>query len=158
MEFIRAVPTTDDTDASRTRRRLISATTRCSVTVSRTASLTCTSQLLAERPDSRPYDPTRRKSYLAFQAEHALTCRVRTESGDCNSAIHSATATATRRHNQANPVTPKGYNPTFDLWSTAALTTAADPANRPNSVDQKLVSALSHARRLTQTPYNFADG
>ena len=25
--------------------------------------------------------------------------------------------------NQADPVTPKGYNPTFDLWSTAGLTT-----------------------------------
>jgi type II secretory pathway pseudopilin PulG len=24
--------------------------------------------------------------------------------------------------NQADPVTPKGYNPTFDLWSTAGLT------------------------------------
>jgi type II secretory pathway pseudopilin PulG len=25
--------------------------------------------------------------------------------------------------NQADPATPKGYNPTFDLWSTAGLTT-----------------------------------
>jgi prepilin-type N-terminal cleavage/methylation domain-containing protein len=29
--------------------------------------------------------------------------------------------------NQANPVTPKGYNPTFDLWSTTGLTTAGQP-------------------------------
>jgi hypothetical protein len=29
--------------------------------------------------------------------------------------------------NQADPTTPKGYNPTFDLWSTAGLTT-----NPPN--------------------------
>jgi hypothetical protein len=25
--------------------------------------------------------------------------------------------------NQADPATPKGYNPTFDLWSTSGLTT-----------------------------------
>jgi type II secretory pathway pseudopilin PulG len=30
--------------------------------------------------------------------------------------------------NQADPVTPKGYNPTFDLWSTAGLTN-----NPPNT-------------------------
>ena len=29
--------------------------------------------------------------------------------------------------NQADPVTPKGYNPTFDLWSTTGLTTAGQP-------------------------------
>jgi len=28
--------------------------------------------------------------------------------------------------NQADPVTPKGYNPTFDLWSTAGGTTTGD--------------------------------
>ena len=28
--------------------------------------------------------------------------------------------------NQADPVTPKGYNPTFDLWSTASGTTTND--------------------------------
>ena len=28
--------------------------------------------------------------------------------------------------NQADPVTPKGYNPTFDLWSTAGGTTSSD--------------------------------
>jgi prepilin-type N-terminal cleavage/methylation domain-containing protein len=28
--------------------------------------------------------------------------------------------------NQADPVTPKGYNPTFDLWSTAGGTTTTD--------------------------------
>src|SRR5438876_3676887 len=28
--------------------------------------------------------------------------------------------------NQADPVTPKGYNPTFDLWSTTGGTTAND--------------------------------
>jgi type II secretory pathway pseudopilin PulG len=31
--------------------------------------------------------------------------------------------------NQADPVTPKGYNPTFDLWSTSGLT--ADPPGPP---------------------------
>ena len=29
--------------------------------------------------------------------------------------------------NQADPTTPKGYNPTFDLWSTSGLTTAGQP-------------------------------
>jgi type II secretory pathway pseudopilin PulG len=32
--------------------------------------------------------------------------------------------------NQANPTT-KGYNPTFDLWSTAAYTPAASPTSTP---------------------------
>jgi type II secretory pathway pseudopilin PulG len=31
--------------------------------------------------------------------------------------------------NQADPITPKGYNPTFDLWSTSSLTT--DPPGTP---------------------------
>jgi type II secretory pathway pseudopilin PulG len=36
--------------------------------------------------------------------------------------------------NQADPVTPKGYNPTFDLWSTAGLT--ANPGSPdPNNPD-----------------------
>ena len=68
--------------------------------------------------------------------------------------------------------TTKGYNPTFDLWSTQAGTTSAsDP--RQKSVDQKLVGAVTAGRfcetrilrqrrlpmaTLTQTPYNFADG
>jgi type II secretory pathway pseudopilin PulG len=30
--------------------------------------------------------------------------------------------------NQADPATPKGYNPTFDLWSTAGLTTTGQPS------------------------------
>ncbi len=30
--------------------------------------------------------------------------------------------------NQADPVTPKGYNPTFDLWSTAGTSNATDAA------------------------------
>ena len=33
--------------------------------------------------------------------------------------------------NQADPVTPKGYNPTFDLWSTAGLTT---PPGNPDTI------------------------
>ena len=57
--------------------------------------------------------------------------------------------------NQADPGTAKGYNPTFDLWSTAGLTTARRRPSRPKSVDQKLVVRCTHARRLTQTPYNF---
>jgi len=32
--------------------------------------------------------------------------------------------------NQADPVTPTGYNPTFDLWSTAGLT--ANPSPSPS--------------------------
>ena len=37
--------------------------------------------------------------------------------------------------NQADPVTPKGYNPTFDLWSTAGiapLPTPTPPATQQN--------------------------
>jgi type II secretory pathway pseudopilin PulG len=30
--------------------------------------------------------------------------------------------------NQADPTTPKGYNPTFDLWSTSGLTTNPPPS------------------------------
>ncbi|HEY2142945.1 MAG TPA: type II secretion system protein [Candidatus Udaeobacter sp.] len=30
--------------------------------------------------------------------------------------------------NQADPITPKGYNPTFDLWSTAGLTANPPPS------------------------------
>jgi type II secretory pathway pseudopilin PulG len=33
--------------------------------------------------------------------------------------------------NQADPVTPKGYNPTFDLWSTTGLTT--NPGGTPDT-------------------------
>jgi type II secretory pathway pseudopilin PulG len=35
--------------------------------------------------------------------------------------------------NQADPVTPKGYNPTFDLWSTVGLTTNP-PGNPPDNI------------------------
>jgi len=34
--------------------------------------------------------------------------------------------------NQADPNTPKGYNPTFDLWSTAGLT--ATPGGTPDTI------------------------
>jgi len=38
--------------------------------------------------------------------------------------------------NQADPVTPKGYNPTFDLWSTAG--TAPSPTPTPPAKQQDL--------------------
>jgi type II secretory pathway pseudopilin PulG len=38
--------------------------------------------------------------------------------------------------NQADPVTPKGYNPTFDLWSTAGV--AASPTPAPPATQQDL--------------------
>jgi type II secretory pathway pseudopilin PulG len=38
--------------------------------------------------------------------------------------------------NQADPVTPKGYNPTFDLWSTAG--TAPSPTPTPPATQQDL--------------------
>ena len=47
-----------------------------------------------------------------------------------------------------------GYNPTFDLWSTADLTTGNDS----DQVDQKLVGATA-GRAITgvclQTPYSL---
>src|SRR5260370_25648754 len=38
--------------------------------------------------------------------------------------------------NQADPVTPKGYNPTFDLWSTAGI--APSPTPTPPATQQDL--------------------
>jgi len=38
--------------------------------------------------------------------------------------------------NQADPVTPKGYNPTFDLWSTAGVAPSPTPA--PPATQQDL--------------------
>jgi prepilin-type N-terminal cleavage/methylation domain-containing protein len=38
--------------------------------------------------------------------------------------------------NQADPVTPKGYNPTFDLWSTSGI--AASPTPTPPATQQNL--------------------
>jgi general secretion pathway protein G len=38
--------------------------------------------------------------------------------------------------NQADPITPKGYNPTFDLWSTAGV--APSPTPTPPSTLQNL--------------------
>ena len=38
--------------------------------------------------------------------------------------------------NQADPLTPKGYNPTFDLWSTAGV--AASPTPSPPATQQGL--------------------
>jgi len=35
--------------------------------------------------------------------------------------------------NQADPVTPKGYNPTFDLWSTVGLT-SSPPGTPPDTI------------------------
>jgi type II secretory pathway pseudopilin PulG len=37
--------------------------------------------------------------------------------------------------NQADPVTPKGYNPTFDLWSTAGTAPSPTPAPPANQQD-----------------------
>ena len=38
--------------------------------------------------------------------------------------------------NQADPITPKGYNPTFDLWSTAGVASSPTPA--PPATQQDL--------------------
>ena len=38
--------------------------------------------------------------------------------------------------NQADPITPKGYNPTFDLWSTAGVAPSPTPA--PPATQQDL--------------------
>ena len=54
--------------------------------------------------------------------------------------------------NQADPST-KGYNPTFDLWSTAGLTTSRRNRHSHATVDQKLVAV----GRFCETPSGNAD-
>jgi prepilin-type N-terminal cleavage/methylation domain-containing protein len=65
------------------------------------------------------------KSYMAFKPNMLLpaggTGRVTAISDPFGYSYGYSTA------NQADPVTPKGYNPTFDLWSTTGLTTAGQP-------------------------------
>jgi prepilin-type N-terminal cleavage/methylation domain-containing protein len=61
------------------------------------------------------------KSYMAFKPNMLLPAggigRVTAIADPFGNSYGYSTA------NQADPVTPKGYNPTFDLWSTAGLTT-----------------------------------
>jgi prepilin-type N-terminal cleavage/methylation domain-containing protein len=61
------------------------------------------------------------KSYMAFKPNMLLppggTGAVTAIADPFGNSYGYSTA------NQADPVTPKGYNPTFDLWSTAGLTT-----------------------------------
>jgi prepilin-type N-terminal cleavage/methylation domain-containing protein len=61
------------------------------------------------------------KSYMAFKPNMLLpaggTGAVTAIADPFGTSYGYSTA------NQADPVTPKGYNPTFDLWSTAGLTT-----------------------------------
>jgi general secretion pathway protein G len=65
------------------------------------------------------------KSYMAFKPNMLLpaggTGTVTAISDPFGYSYGYSTA------NQADPVTPKGYNPTFDLWSTTGLTTAGQP-------------------------------
>ena len=65
-----------------------------------------------------------RKSYLTFKPNMLLPAggsgTVTAISDPFGNSYGYSTA------NQADPVTPKGYNPTFDLWSTAGGTTASD--------------------------------
>jgi prepilin-type N-terminal cleavage/methylation domain-containing protein len=65
------------------------------------------------------------KSYMAFKPNMLLpsggTGTVTAISDPFGNSYGYSTA------NQADPVTPKGYNPTFDLWSTTGLTTAGQP-------------------------------
>ena len=64
------------------------------------------------------------KSYMAFKPNMLLpaggTGPVTAISDPFGNSYGYSTA------NQADPVTPKGYNPTFDLWSTAGGTTTSD--------------------------------
>ena len=65
------------------------------------------------------------KSYMAFKPNMLLpaggTGTVTAISDPFGYSYGYSTA------NQADPVTPKGYNPTLDLWSTTGLTTAGQP-------------------------------
>lgn len=65
------------------------------------------------------------KNYMAFQPKMLLpaggTGTVTAIADPFGNSYGYSTA------NQADPATPKGYNPTFDLWSTAALTTTPSP-------------------------------
>ena len=72
------------------------------------------------------------KSYMAFKPNMLLpaggTGTVTAIADPFGNSYGYSTA------NQADPVTPKGYNPTFDLWSTAGLTTT------PGTLTQSLRS------------------
>jgi type II secretory pathway pseudopilin PulG len=69
------------------------------------------------------------KSYMTFTAKMLLpaggTGTVTAIADPFGNSYGYSTA------NQADPVTPKGYNPTFDLWSTAGLTNSP-----PSAADQ----------------------
>jgi len=71
------------------------------------------------------------KSYMTFTAKMLLpaggTGTVTAIADPFGNSYGYSTA------NQADPVTPKGYNPTFDLWSTSGLTTNP-PGTPPDTI------------------------
>jgi prepilin-type N-terminal cleavage/methylation domain-containing protein len=74
------------------------------------------------------------KSYMAFKPNMLLPAggsgTVTAISDPFGNSYGYSTA------NQADPVTPKGYNPTFDLWSTAGV--APSPTPNPPATQQDL--------------------
>ena len=68
------------------------------------------------------------KSYMAFKPNMLLPAggsgTVTAISDPFGNSYGYSTA------NQADPVTPKGYNPTFDLWSTAGVMSTANPPDQ----------------------------
>ena len=82
-------------------------------------------------PPSQPQPP---RSYFAFKPNMLFpddqTQNVQYVRDPFRNSYGYSTA------NQADPTTPKGYNPTFDLWSTAGI--AASPTPSPPAVQQNL--------------------
>ena len=85
-------------------------------------------QLSGDTNANRQIDPSETgRSYFAFKANMLLpappsTANVTAIRDPFGNSYGYSTA------NQADPQTPKGYNPTFDLWSTAGLTTDPPPS------------------------------
>ena len=73
------------------------------------------------------------KSYYAVQAEHAVACRSNAGTVHCNSGSVRQQLRLLDCESKSNPAIQTGYNPTFDLWSTADVTTAANAADQNRS-------------------------
>jgi type II secretory pathway pseudopilin PulG len=82
-------------------------------------------------PPSQPQPP---RSYFAFKPNMLFpgdqTQNVQYLEDPFSNSYGYSTA------NQHDPITPKGYNPTFDLWSTAGI--APSPTPNPPAVQQDL--------------------
>ena len=105
-----------------------------SVAVYSAASLFLYEQLAGVTSGSRSAIPSG-KTYFTFKANMLLpappsTADITAIRDPFGNSYGYSTA------NQADPVTPKGYNPTFDLWSTAGI--APSPTPTPPATQQNL--------------------